>query len=74
LEQEPNSTASPVVGTEQTPIVLARASAIKQDRFFWLEGTGVEIVRATRSWLLYGTVGFAVLCIVVGAVEALWGE
>jgi hypothetical protein len=40
----------------------------------WLEETGVEIIRATRSWIQYGTVGFAVICIVIGAVEALFGR
>jgi hypothetical protein len=40
----------------------------------WLEDTGVEIVRATRSWIQYGTVGFAVICIIIGAVEALFGR
>jgi len=33
-----------------------------------------EILRATQWWLLYGTVGFAVLCIVIGAVESLFGR
>ncbi|MGP0076564.1 MAG: hypothetical protein ACLPWF_32010 [Bryobacteraceae bacterium] len=40
----------------------------------WLDDTGIEIVRATRSWIQYGTVGFAVLCIIIGAVEALLGR
>jgi hypothetical protein len=37
-------------------------------------GTGIEIARATRSWIQYGTVGFAVICIVIGAVESLFGR
>ena len=41
---------------------------------FWPEDTGILIVRATRSWIQYGTVGFAVFCILVGAVEALLGR
>jgi hypothetical protein len=41
---------------------------------FWPEDTGILIVRATRSWIQYGTVGFAVFCILVGAVEALFGR
>jgi hypothetical protein len=40
----------------------------------WWDGSGVEIVRATRSWIQYGTVAFAVICIVIGAVEALFGR
>jgi hypothetical protein len=34
----------------------------------------MEIIKATRSWIQYGTVAFAVLCIVIGAVEALFGR
>jgi len=41
---------------------------------FWPEDTGILILRATRSWIQYGTVGFAVFCILVGAVEALLGR
>ena len=37
-------------------------------------GSGIEIARATRSWIQYGTVAFAVICIVIGAVEALFGR
>jgi hypothetical protein len=40
----------------------------------WLDEAGIEIVRATRTWIQYGAVGFAVLCIVIGAVEALFGR
>jgi hypothetical protein len=40
----------------------------------WPEDAGIQIIRATRSWIQYGTVGFAVFCIVVGAVEALFGH
>jgi hypothetical protein len=41
---------------------------------YWLDETGIPILRATRSWIQYGTVGFAVICIVIGAVEALFGR
>jgi hypothetical protein len=40
----------------------------------WWDGSGVEIARATRSWIQYGTVMFAVMCIVIGAVEGLLGR
>ncbi len=40
----------------------------------WLHDPWLDIVRATRSWIQYGTVGFAVLCILIGAVEALFGR
>jgi hypothetical protein len=31
-------------------------------------------MRATRIWIQYGVFGFAVMCIVVGAVESLFGK
>jgi hypothetical protein len=40
----------------------------------WPDDTHIQIIRATRSWIQYGTVGFAVICIVIGAVEALFGR
>jgi len=39
-----------------------------------LRSAGLEIIRATRTWIQYGVVGFALLCIVIGAVEALFGR
>ncbi len=34
----------------------------------------VSVIRATRTWIQYGIFGFAVLCIVIGAVEAMFGR
>jgi hypothetical protein len=34
----------------------------------------LSVMHATRIWLHYGVVGFAVFFIVVGAVEALFGR
>ncbi len=34
----------------------------------------IEVVHLTRTWVQYGILGFAVLCIVIGAVEALFGR
>jgi len=34
----------------------------------------LSVIHATRTWLQYGVFGFAVFCIVVGAVEALFGR
>jgi len=34
----------------------------------------LSVMHATRTWLQYGVVGFAVFFIVVGAVEALFGR
>ena len=33
-----------------------------------------EIIRTTHQCVLYGSGGFAVLCILIGAVEALFGR
>ena len=35
---------------------------------------GLTVVRATRIWIQYGVFGFAVFCILVGAVESLFGR
>ena len=60
--------------------LLRNACAVALDESFveeyrpnWLDD-GVNVLRATRGWIQYGTVGFAILCIVVGAVEALFGR
>lgn len=34
----------------------------------------VAVIHLTRTWVQYGVFGFAVLCIVIGAVEALFGR
>jgi hypothetical protein len=34
----------------------------------------LSVIHATRTWIQYGVFGFAVFCIVVGAVEALFGR
>jgi len=33
-----------------------------------------ELMRATQGWIQYGTLGFAIFCIIIGAVEALFGR
>ena len=33
-----------------------------------------EIIRATHWWVLYGSGGFAVLCILIGALEGLFSR
>jgi hypothetical protein len=39
----------------------------------WPDGFALEIARATRTWIQYGMLGFAVLCIVIGAVRGILG-
>ena len=34
----------------------------------------VGVIHLTRTWVQYGIFGFAVLCIVIGAVEGLFGR
>jgi hypothetical protein len=45
-----------------------------QPTAYWLDDTGIPILRATRTWIQYGTVGFAVICILVAAIEGLLGR
>jgi hypothetical protein len=45
-----------------------------QPTTYWLDATGIPILRATRTWIQYGTVGFAVACILIGAIEGLLGR
>ncbi|HEX4594423.1 MAG TPA: hypothetical protein VH157_09115 [Bryobacteraceae bacterium] len=42
----------------------------------WIEvaNDNLTIARATRLWVQYGIFGFAVFCILVGAVESLFGR
>ena len=42
----------------------------------WIDvaNENLTVVRATRLWVQYGIFGFAVFCIVVGAVESLFGR
>jgi hypothetical protein len=42
----------------------------------WIDNAAdnLTIIRATRLWVQYGIVGFAVFCIVIGAVESLFGR
>ena len=42
----------------------------------WIDAASenLTVVRATRLWVQYGIFGFAVFCIVVGAVESLFGR
>jgi hypothetical protein len=60
---------------KQLAVSLAGAIAVAlEDCSDAFQDTWPEILHATRAWIQYGTVGFAVLCIVVGAVEAVFGR
>jgi len=43
-------------------------------RWIDLSDDSLTVIRATRLWVQYGIFGFAVFCIVVGAVESLFGR
>jgi len=43
-------------------------------RWIDLASGNLTVVRATRLWVQYGIFGFAVFCIVIGAVESLFGR
>jgi hypothetical protein len=59
------------VADEPSPDVAPAAETLDPDPsyYFWR-----ELLRATQGWIQWGTFGFAVLCIVVGAVESLFGR
>jgi hypothetical protein len=57
----------------QSP-VRGKQNSGGEQTFYWLDDTGIQILRATRSWIQYGTLGFAVCCILIGAVEGLLGR
>lgn len=39
----------------------------------WPDGFALDIAHATRTWIQYGMLGFAVACIVIGAVKGILG-
>jgi hypothetical protein len=71
---QPLSAAVPTEQTDQAKFNERLSVLYDSSAPPWWDGSGVEIVRATRSWIQYGTLAFAVLCIVIGAVEALFGR
>ena len=80
MEPESLQLAGPIAPYEGSPgrqfaVAFAGTIAIAVASLYdSLQETWPDIIHATRSWIQYGTVGFAVFCIVVGAVEALVGR
>jgi hypothetical protein len=80
LETAPDNQSAPIAATEPLAVTEPRASAsgppqIAQAKLadqFWEDM--LMVFQATRSWIQYGALGFAVLCIIVGAVEGLFGK
>jgi hypothetical protein len=71
---EPVSAVGPAETIEQAEVNEQVSIPYDYPASPWWDGSGIEIVRATRSWIQYGTVAFAVICIIIGAVEALFGR
>jgi hypothetical protein len=78
---EPQSESAVIAVIQETASAVDQTTADQyveaappKDAPPWWDGTGIEIVRATRSWVQYGTVAFAAICIIIGAVEALFGR
>jgi len=58
-------------------MILAFAGTIAvalSDFYDSLQETCPDVIHATRAWIQYGTVGFAIFCILIGALEALVGR
>ena len=63
--QEPVVSSEPIIPEEDTEPEAARKNE---------PGSYANVVHLTRNWVHAGIFGFAVLCIVIGAVEALFGR
>ena len=55
------------------PIGGSRPEPAEEAPWNWSEGFALDIARATRTWIQYGMVGFAVACIVIGAIKGALG-
>jgi hypothetical protein len=77
LEEAPSFVPESAVGAGPDKEVIKNPIVNKdQTTSAWglWDGAAVEIARATRTWIQYGTLAFAVICILIGAVEALFGR
>jgi len=64
----------PAPAPETSQPTIVSISDEKTERFTWPADTGVQIVRATCAWIQYGTLGFAAICILIGALEGVLGR
>jgi hypothetical protein len=81
LEQDIESPALLFKPAAEPPAPVPEASdpsavSISDDQngFSWPADTGIQIIRATCAWIQYGTVGFAAVCILIGALEGILGR
>ena len=58
---------------EESTEPKAEPANVQEATCNWPDGFALEIARATRTWVQYGMLGFAVVCIVIGAVKGLLG-
>ena len=65
------NSAVPVEGTDSTACEPEADSENSQTE---QEIEAISVIHATRTWVQYGVFGFAVLCIIIGAMEALFGR
>ena len=67
------TTAHVCIPQHADSVLAEPVSELVGEDFNWLTD-GADLIRATRLWIQYGLVGFTILCILVGAVEALFGR
>ena len=59
--------------TENQSIWLEQQAGPREAGSDGPNGFALAIARATRTWIQYGVVGFAVACIVIAAAKGLMG-
>jgi hypothetical protein len=75
LENPAISAPEPVSPAPETSnLSFVAISPEKPQSFAWPADTGIQIIRATCAWIQYGTLGFAALCILIGAFEGVFGR
>jgi hypothetical protein len=67
------ATALACIPTQANSAVAEPDDELVSPDFDWLSD-GADLIRATRCWIQYGLVGFTIFCILIGAVEALFGR
>jgi hypothetical protein len=69
------NSAVPVEGTNSTEPATSEESETDSETLDTeQEIEAISVIHATRTWVQYGIFGFAVLCIIIGAMEALFGR
>ena len=75
VTNNPAVEAEPAVLSEPgVPAEAAETEPQVEPSVFPAASEYIGVMHLTRTWVQYGIFGFAVLCIVIGAVEALFGR